>query len=152
VPPVINGRCSFPKRLTRSENGLWPIKEVPVIFSLELVTVPVADVDRAKGFYADQLGFRADMDVRTEDDRRFVRLTPPGSACCIALGEGWIDAQPGSLQGTQLVVEDIDEAHAFLQARGVDVSRVQAFPWGRFCFFTDPDGNGWSVQEPPSSG
>jgi catechol 2,3-dioxygenase-like lactoylglutathione lyase family enzyme len=122
-----------------------------VNFSLELVTVPVADVDRAKAFYVDRLGFHADMDVRTEGNRRFVRLTPPGSVCCIAIGEGWIDGAPGSMQGTQLVVEDIDEAHAFLQAHGVEVSAVQSFPWGRFCFFADPDGNGWSVQEPPSA-
>jgi catechol 2,3-dioxygenase-like lactoylglutathione lyase family enzyme len=117
--------------------------------SLELVTVPVADVDRAKAFYVEQLGFRADMDVRTADGRRFVRLTPPGSICCIAIGEGWIDTQPGSLQGTQLVVEDVDEVHAVLRARGVEVSDVQEYPWGRFVFFSDPDGNGWSVQQPP---
>jgi catechol 2,3-dioxygenase-like lactoylglutathione lyase family enzyme len=128
----------------------WLIEEARVILSLELVTVPVADVDRAKAFYVDQLGFQADMDVRTDGHRRFVRLTPPGSVCCIAIGEGWIESQPGSMQGTQLVVEDIDEIHAFLRARGVEVSDVQAFPWGRLCFFSDPDGNGWSVQEPPS--
>ena len=111
-----------------------------MILSLEMVTVPVADVDRAKAFYVDQLGFRPDMDVRTEGDRRFVRLTPPGSACCIAIGEGWVDSQPGSLQGTQLVVEDVDAVHEVLRGRGVDVSEVQEFPWGRFCFFSDPDG------------
>jgi catechol 2,3-dioxygenase-like lactoylglutathione lyase family enzyme len=120
-----------------------------VIFSLEMVTVPVEDVDRAKAFYVDCLGFHEDMDVRTQDDRRFVRLTPPGSVCCIAIGKGWIDAEPGSMQGTQLVVEDIDQAHALLRAAGVEVSEIQSFPWGRFCFFADPDGNGWSVQEPP---
>ena len=122
-----------------------------MILSLELVTVPVTDVDRAKAFYVDQLGFHPDMDVRTEGGRRFVRLTPPGSVCCIAIGEGWVDSQPGSLQGTQLVVEDVNAVHELLSERGVDVSEVQEFPWGRFCFFSDPDGNGWSVQEPPAA-
>ena len=122
-----------------------------MILRLELVTVPVADVDRAKAFYVERVGFHADMDVRTEDNRRFVRLTPPGSTCCIAIGEGWIESKPGSMQGTQLVVEDIDEVHAFLRAGGVEVSEIQEFPWGRFCFFSDPDGNGWSVQEPPAA-
>ena len=117
--------------------------------SLEMVTVPVADVDRAKAFYVDQVGFHEDMDVRTDGNRRFVRLTPPGSVCCVAIGEGWIDSAPGSLQGTQLVVEDVDEARAFLVGRGVEVTEVQEYLWGRFCFFSDPDGNGWSVQEPP---
>ena len=78
-----------------------------------------------------------------------MRLTPPGSACCIAVGEGWVDSQPGSLQGTQLVVDDVDDVYEVLRGRGVDVSEVREFPWGRFCFFSDPDGNGWSVQEPP---
>ena len=117
--------------------------------SLEMVTVPVADVDRAKAFYVDQVGFHADMDVRTDGNRRFVRLTPPGSVCCVALGEGWIDSAPGSLQGTQLVVDNVDEARALLAAQGVQVTDVEEYPWGRFCFFSDPDGNGWSVQEPP---
>jgi len=121
-----------------------------VVLSLELVTVPVADVDRAKSFYAEKLGFVVDMDVRTHGgSRRFVRLTPPGSVCCIALGEGWIDAEPGSLRGTQLVVDEIAPVHAMLRERGVEVSAVQELPWGRFCFFSDPDGNGWSLQEPP---
>jgi catechol 2,3-dioxygenase-like lactoylglutathione lyase family enzyme len=127
------------------------MRGVRVILSLELVTVPVADVDRAKAFYVDQLGFHPDMDVRTEGGRRFVRLTPPGSVCCIAIGEGWVDSQPGSLQGTQLVVEDVNAVHELLSERGIDVSEVQEFPWGRFCFFSDPDGNGWSVQEPPAA-
>ena len=119
--------------------------------SLEMVTVPVADVDRAKAFYVDQAGFHEDMDVRTDGNRRFVRLTPPGSVCCVAIGEGWIDSAPGSLQGTQLVVEDVDGARACLVGRGVEVTQVQEYPWGRFCFFSDPDGNGWSVQEPPAA-
>jgi catechol 2,3-dioxygenase-like lactoylglutathione lyase family enzyme len=123
-----------------------------MILSLEMVTVPVADVDRAKAFYRDRLGFSEDMDVRTHDGaRRFVRLTPPGSVCCIALGEGWTSSPPGSLQGTQLVVDDIDRAHVLLRERGVEVSEIQEYPWGRFCFFSDLDGNGWSVQEPPGA-
>ena len=119
--------------------------------SLEMVTVPVADVDRAKAFYVDQVGFHEDMDVRTDGNRRFVRLAPPGSVCCVAIGEGWIDSAPGSLQGTQLVVDDVDGARAFLVGRGVEVTEVHEYPWGRFCFFSDPDGNGWSVQEPPAA-
>ncbi len=116
-------------------------------FKLELVAVPVSDVDRAKAFYVDQAGFNADHDHRVNDEIRFVQLTPPGSACSIALGTGVIDTAPGSVQGLQLVVEDIDAAHEELSGRGVEVSDVQDFPWGRFVFFSDPDGNGWSVQQ-----
>jgi hypothetical protein len=97
------------------------------------------------------VGFHEDMDVRTDGSRRFVRLTPPGSVCCVAIGEGWIDSAHGSLQGTQLVVDDVDGARAFLVGRGVEATGVQEYPWGRFCFFSDPDGNGWSVQEPPAA-
>jgi predicted enzyme related to lactoylglutathione lyase len=120
-----------------------------VLLRLELVTVPVADVDRAKAFYADQVGFRVEQDVRVDDGHRFVELVPPGSACSIALTAGYIDAVPGSLQGVQVNVDDIEDVRASLHARGVAVSDVQDFPWGRFCFFSDPDGNGWSVHEPP---
>ena len=116
-------------------------------FKLELVAVPVSDVDRAKAFYVDQAGFNADHDHRVNDEIRFVQLTPPGSACSIALGTGVIDTAPGSVQGLQLVVDDIDAAHEELSGRGVEVSDVQDFPWGRFVFFSDPDGNGWSVQQ-----
>ena len=119
---------------------------------LQLVTVPVADVDRAMAFYADQLGFVVEQDVRVDPDHRFVELLPPGSACSIALTTGYVDAPPGSLRGVQLDVDDIDDVHASLLARGVPVSAVQDFPWGRFCFFSDPDGNGWSVHEPPAAG
>jgi predicted enzyme related to lactoylglutathione lyase len=119
---------------------------------LELVTVPVADVDRAKAFYADQVGFRVEQDVRVDAGHRFVELLPPGSPCSIALTVGYIDAAPGSLQGVQVNVDDIEDVHASLQARGVAVSDVQDFPWGRFCFFADPDGNGSSVHEPPRAG
>ena len=118
-------------------------------WKLELVAVPVTDVDRAKAFYTDQLGFNADHDHRVSDDMRFVQLTPPGSACSVALGEGIADAAPGSLAGLQLVVSDIQQAHAELHDRGVEVSEVQDFPWGSFVFFSDPDGNRWSVQQPP---
>jgi predicted enzyme related to lactoylglutathione lyase len=118
-------------------------------FKLELVAVPVSDVDRAKAFYVDQAGFNADHDHRVSDDMRFVQLTPPGSACSIAIGQGIMDTEPGSVQGLQLVVADIEAARAELAGRGVDVGEVQDFPWGRFVFFSDPDGNGWAVQQIP---
>ncbi len=121
-------------------------------WKLELVAIPVADVDRAKAFYVDQVGFVADHDHQVSDEIRFVQLTPPGSSCSIALGTGLVKAEPGSVQGIQLVVEDIEAAHAQLSERGVEVSDVQDFPWGRFVFFGDPDGNGWSVQQIPSWG
>ncbi len=116
-------------------------------WKLELVAVPVSDVDRAKAFYTDQAGFNADHDHRVGDDIRFVQLTPPGSACSIALGKGLTDMAPGSVKGLQPVVPDIHEARSELAGRGVDVSEVQDFPWGRFLFFDDPDGNRWSVQQ-----
>jgi predicted enzyme related to lactoylglutathione lyase len=115
-------------------------------WKLELIQVPVSDVDRAKAFYTDQAGFNADHDHRVSDDLRFVQLTPPGSGCSIAIGPP-SGMAPGSLEGLQLVVEDADAARAELAGRGVEVSDVQEFPWGRFVFFSDPDGNGWSVQE-----
>jgi predicted enzyme related to lactoylglutathione lyase len=116
-------------------------------YKLELIGVPVSDVDRAKTFYTEQVGFAADHDHQVSDDLRFVQLTPPGSACSIRIGTGMDDAVPGSVRGLQLVVDDADAARADLSARGVDVSDVQSFPWGRFVFFSDPDGNGWAVQE-----
>jgi predicted enzyme related to lactoylglutathione lyase len=118
-------------------------------WKLELVAVPVSDVDRAKAFYTDQVGFDADHDHKVTDELRFVQLTPPGSACSIALGTGIVDAPPGSAKGLQLVVSDIDAARAELAGRGVEVSEVQDFPWGRFVFFSDPDGNAWAVQQIP---
>jgi predicted enzyme related to lactoylglutathione lyase len=118
-------------------------------WKLELVAIPVSDVDRAKAFYVDQAGFNADHDHRVSDEVRFVQLTPPGSACSIALGKGVTDAEPGSVQGMQMVVPDIEAAHAELAERGVEVSDVQDFPWGRFVFFSDPDGNKWAVQQIP---
>jgi len=116
-------------------------------WKLELVAVPVTDVDRAKRFYTDQVGFNADYDHKISDDLRFVQLTPPGSACSIALGTGVTDAPPGSVRGLQMVVADVEAAHAHLADGGVDVSEVQDFPWGRFVFYADPDGNRWAVQQ-----
>jgi len=116
---------------------------------LELVQVPVSDVDRAKSFYVEKVGFNADHDHQVTEDLRFVQLTPPGSACSIALGTGLSQMAPGSVQGLQLVVSDIHAARKELADRGVQVSEVQDFPWGSFVFFSDPDGNGWSVQQIP---
>lgn len=121
-------------------------------WKLELVAIPVTDVDRAKAFYTEKVGFNADHDHRVSDEMRFVQLTPPGSACSIALGEGISEAVPGSVQGVQIVVSDIEAAHAELVERGVEVSDVQDFPWGSFVFFADPDGNGWAVQQVPPRG
>lgn len=114
---------------------------------LELVQVPVSDLDRAKAFYVDQVGFVAEHDHQVSDELRFVQLTPPGSACSIALTSGAHQMAPGSIQGLQLVVDDADAARAELLERGVEASEVQEFPWGRFVFFADPDGNGWAVQQ-----
>jgi len=118
-----------------------------VEMKLELIPVPVSDVDRAKEFYVEKAGFNADEDHVLSDELRFVQLTPPGSACSISIGKGISKMAPGSLEGLQLVVSDIEEARADLAGRGVDVSDVQDFPWGRFVFFADPDGNGWAVQQ-----
>ena len=121
-------------------------------WKLELVAVPVSDTDRAKAFYADQVGFHVDYDHRVSDELRFVQLTPPGSACSIALGIGISTKEPGSLDGLQIVVSDVAAAREQLVSRGVDASEVQDFPWGKFVFFRDPDGNGWALQElPPRS-
>jgi catechol 2,3-dioxygenase-like lactoylglutathione lyase family enzyme len=114
---------------------------------LELISIPVSDVDRAKAFYAEQLGFVAEHDVVVDDNTRFVQLTPPGSACSIAFGRGIVDTEPGSLAGLQIVVQDADAAHDELAGRGVQVSDVQEFPWGRFVYLADPDGNRWALQQ-----
>ena len=116
-------------------------------WKLEAIVVPVADVDRAKKFYTEQVGFVADHDHQVTDELRFVQLTPPGSACSIALGSGMGQAEPGSVRGLQIVVADVDAARAELVEREVEVSEVQEFPWGRFVFFSDPDGNGWAMQQ-----
>jgi predicted enzyme related to lactoylglutathione lyase len=121
-----------------------------VDFRLELVHVPVSDVDRAKAFYTEKAGFNADVDVTVSDEIRFVQLTPPGSPASIAIGTGLADMAPGAVQGLQMVVSDIDAARAELAGRGVDVSDVQVFDWGSFVFFSDPDGNGWAVQQIPA--
>jgi catechol 2,3-dioxygenase-like lactoylglutathione lyase family enzyme len=129
-------------------------------WKLEVVPVPVSDVDRAKRFYSEQVGFAVDHDTRVSDDVRFVQLTPPGSACSIVLGTG-TGAPPGSMQGIQLVVADVEAARAELVERGVETSTVQHFDgatrvegrggdWNSFVFFSDPDGNGWTVQERPA--
>ncbi|GAB2805113.1 VOC family protein [Actinoallomurus bryophytorum] len=116
-------------------------------WKLELVAIPVSDVDRAKEFYTEKAGFVLDHDHRVSDEIRFVQLTPKGSACSIALGLGVTDMAPGSVRGVQVVVPDIEAAHAELAGRGVDVGEIQQLPWGRFVYFSDPDGNRWSVQE-----
>ena len=118
-------------------------------FRLELVQVPVSDVDRAIAFYTQRAGFVLDQDHDVGGGLRFVQLTPPGSPTSIALGTGMSRMAPGSVEGLQLVVDDADAARAELLARGLDVGDVQEFPWGRFVFFSDPDGNGWAVQELP---
>jgi catechol 2,3-dioxygenase-like lactoylglutathione lyase family enzyme len=119
-------------------------------WKLELVILPVTDVDRAKSFYVDQVGFHADHDATPYAGLRFVQLTPPGSACSIAFGQGLTTALPGSVQGTMLVVADIEAAHQQLAARGVQVSDVDDQAWGRFVYFSDPDGNRWAVQQLPA--
>lgn len=114
---------------------------------IELVALPVTDVDRAKSFYVDQVGFNADHDYVISPELRFVQLTPPGSACSVVLGVGITEMAPGSQKGVQMVIADADAARAELIARGVDCSDVDEQPWGRFVYFTDPDGNTWSLQQ-----
>jgi len=116
-------------------------------WKLELVIIPVSDIDRAKAFYTDKAGFNADHDHTVSDEIRFVQLTPPGSACSIAIGKGITDAAPGSVVGLQMVVPDIEAAHDELVKRGAEVSEIQELAWGRFVFFADPDGNKWAVQQ-----
>jgi catechol 2,3-dioxygenase-like lactoylglutathione lyase family enzyme len=121
-------------------------------WKIELIPVPVTDVDRAKAFYVDKVGFVLDHDHRVSDELRFVQLTPPGSACSIAIGTGILQTPPGSAQGLQMVVPDIEAARAELVGRGLEVGEVDRQPWGAFVYFTDPDGNGWAVQELPPRG
>jgi catechol 2,3-dioxygenase-like lactoylglutathione lyase family enzyme len=116
-------------------------------WKLELVIMPVTDVDRAKAFYTEKIGFHADHDQTVSDEIRFVQLTPPGSACSIAFGKGLTDASPGSVRGMQVVVADIETAHKELTAQGVEVSPIDDQPWGRFVYFSDLDGNGWVLQQ-----
>jgi catechol 2,3-dioxygenase-like lactoylglutathione lyase family enzyme len=116
-------------------------------WKLELVILPVSDIDRAKSFYVDKVGFHADHDHTVSPEIRFVQLTPPGSACSIAFGRGLTTAQPGTVEGMQIVVADIEAAHAHLSSHGVDVTPIQNLDWGRFVFFSDPDGNKWAIQQ-----
>jgi len=118
-------------------------------WKLELIQVPVADIERAKAFYTEKIGFSADHDHQVTDDVRFIQLTPPGSGCSIALTSGVHEMRPGSIDGLQLVVDDADAAREELLKRGLEVGEVQEFPWGRFLYFSDPDGNSWSVQQVP---
>jgi catechol 2,3-dioxygenase-like lactoylglutathione lyase family enzyme len=120
-------------------------------WKIELIAVPVSDVDRAKAFY-ERAGFIADHDHTVSEEIRFVQMTPTGSACSIAFGKGISDAEPGSLGGLQMVVSDIEQAHAYLVKGEVEVSDVNSLDWGRFVFFSDPDGNRWAVQELPQRG
>jgi predicted enzyme related to lactoylglutathione lyase len=113
---------------------------------IELIQVPVSDIDRAKAFYVEKVGFTADQDHQVSDELRFVQLTPPGSACSIALTSGAHQMAPGSIEGLQMVIDDAEASRNELAERGVDVSDVQEFPWGTFVFFKDPDGNGWALQ------
>lgn len=118
-------------------------------WKLELVAVPVSDVDRAKAFYTEKVGFHADFDQQVNENLRFVQLTPPGSACSIYIGTGLMEMKPGSLEGLQMVVPDIEKAHDQLAGHGVEVSDIEDLSWGRFVYFSDPDGNKWAVQELP---
>jgi catechol 2,3-dioxygenase-like lactoylglutathione lyase family enzyme len=124
-------------------------RTITMDWKIELIAIPVTDVDRAKDFYVNKAGFNADHDHTVSDEIRFVQLTPPGSACSITLGKGVTSAAPGSVEGVQIVVSDIEQAHRELKGRGVEVSDVQEFAWGKFVFFADPDGNRWAVQQLP---
>ena len=117
---------------------------------LELVIVPVSDVDRAKAFYTEKLGFHADFDQQVNENLRFVQLTPQGSACSIAIGVGITDMPPGSQKGLQMVVADVKAVRDELVKRGVAASEIEVLPWGSFVYFSDPDGNRWSLQQLPS--
>ncbi len=121
-------------------------------YKLELICVPVSDVDRAKAFYTERAGFDADHDHQVSEELRFVQLTPPGSGCSIAIGTGLTTAAPGSYKGLQLVVPDIEAAREERLARGLDAGEVQDLPWGRFLSFEDPDGNAWAIQQLPPRG
>lgn len=119
---------------------------------LEVVPVPVSDVDRAKAFYTEKIGFNADHDHQVNDELRFVQLTPPGSACSIAIGTGLTEMQPGSIKGLMMVVANVQEARDDLVKRGADVSEIDVQPWGSFIYFSDPDGNTWALQQLPQRG
>jgi predicted enzyme related to lactoylglutathione lyase len=137
--------CS-PRHAGTVATGVGADRGGSVDIKLELIAVPVTDIDRAKAFY-EQVGFTADHDFTVSEDVRFVQLTPPGSACSIAIGKGLTHMTPGTLDNLQAVVVDIEEAHADLTARGVAVSEIDDQPWGSFAYFQDPDGNGWALQQ-----
>jgi catechol 2,3-dioxygenase-like lactoylglutathione lyase family enzyme len=118
-------------------------------WKIELVAIPVTDVDRAKAFYTEQVGFNADHDHKVSEDLRFVQLTPPGSACSVVMGTGTTEMPPGSQKGVQVVVADVEAARQDLLAHGVQASDVDVQPWGSFVTFSDPDGNTWSLQQLP---
>lgn len=120
-----------------------------VEMKFELVAIPVSDVDRAKAFYTEKVGFHADHDHTVSDEVRFVQLTPPGSACSIAIGKGIVEGEPGSVRGLFMVVDDIEVARKELVERGVEAGEIQDFDWGRFVSFVDPDGNKWALQQLP---
>ena len=124
-------------------------KQLTMNLKLELVMIPVSDIDRAKAFYVDNLGFNPDHDHTVNPELRFVQLTPPGSACSIAIGNGLVDTAPGSVHGMQLVTDDIEATRADLVARGAPVSEIDDLEWGRFIYFSDPDGNQWAIQQLP---
>ena len=126
---------------------MWARYGAVMDWKIELVAIPVTDVDRAKAFYVDQVGFHADHDHRVSDDLRFVQLTPPGSACSVVLGTGITEMPPGSQKGVQVVVSDVAAAREQLVAHGVDASEVDVQPWGHFVYFSDPDGNTWALQQ-----
>ena len=132
-------------------HSLVDVEEEPELmdWKIELIAVPVSGVDRAKAFYVEKVGFNADHDHQVNERLRFVQLTPPGSACSISIGTGFTQMKPGSIEGLQMVVPDIEEAHQQLAERGVAVSEIEDMPWGRFVYFSDPDGNRWAVQEVP---
>ncbi len=135
-----------PYTLTFSDNVQY---NYPMEMKLELVAVPVTDVDRAKAFYTEKIGFNADHDYTVRDDLRFVQLTPPGSACSIVIGVGITEMTPGSQKGLQMVVADVKEVRDELVKRGVAASDIEVMPWGSFVYFSDPDGNKWSLQQVP---
>jgi predicted enzyme related to lactoylglutathione lyase len=132
-------------------HSLVDVEEEPELmdWKIELIAVPVSGVDRAKAFYVEKVGFNADHDHQVNEKLRFVQLTPPGSACSISIGTGFTQMKPGSIEGLQMVVPDIEKAHTELAERGVAVSEIEDMPWGRFVYFSDPDGNRWAVQEVP---
>jgi predicted enzyme related to lactoylglutathione lyase len=138
-------------RYLAREDGVWEGYET-MQMKLEVVHVPVSDVDRAKTFYTEQIGFNADHDHQVNDELRFVQLTPPGSACSIAIGTGLTQMKPGSIEGLMMVVPDVQAARDELLQRGTDVSEIDVQPWGSFVYFSDPDGNSWVLQQLPDRG